>query len=74
MIGFAPWGIVWNRDELVVPDNTINYGYEIRKPVEMLLTDIPQEKQNKAAHLDKNHTHFVLVQTENYVCEVVFLC
>ena len=62
MIGFTPWGVVWNREELTVQDTTINYGYDIRDPVQISKAEIPQEKQDKAANLDANHSHFILVR------------
>ena len=58
LIGIAPWGIVKNRESLIVHENSINYGYKIRKPVEF--QDNGRSDGDYIA-LDSHHSHFILV-------------
>jgi hypothetical protein len=61
LIGISTWGSVANREELEVKPDSFNYGYITRKPVEYKEYDIPEEKQRGMAHLEQNHSHFILV-------------
>jgi hypothetical protein len=54
----ATWGILHRHEELVVGDNTYNYGYLTRKPVEY---DARKEDLRSDPALDPNHSHFILV-------------
>jgi hypothetical protein len=59
LIGFSPWGVVFNHNELIVPDNTVNYGYIARQPIKYSFDAIPET--TSASHLEENHSHFILV-------------
>ncbi len=60
MIGFSPWGVIWNHKSLTVAENTINYGYISRQPIKYSFDDAIPDGDN-SSHLEENHSHFILV-------------
>jgi hypothetical protein len=61
LIGIVPWGVVANKDLLIVPENSINYGYNTRKPVSYPDKE-PDPRLTSAALLQQHHSHFILVR------------
>ena len=65
MIGMVPWGIVKNKESLIVKAGSINYGYKTRRPIphtgaEKSIKTEP--RQHGQVALDSHHSHFVLVK------------
>ena len=61
LIGIATWGVVHRHRDLVVENETYNYGYLSRKPVQY---DPRKEdlRKERLPPLDPNHSHFILVE------------
>ena len=60
LIGIAPWGVVKNKEQLVVDEGSVNYGYITRKPVQY--KDNGQLEYGQAV-LEPHHTNFILVRS-----------
>ena len=60
LIGIVPYGLVMDREKLLVQEGEINYGYKTRQPVNANYnySDSPGDEVS----LDPNHSHFLLVR------------
>ena len=56
LLAIVSWGSTAHTNVLAVEENSVNYGYMTKEPVEYSHTPI-----ERRALLDPNHSHFILV-------------